>query len=249
MILQLSSKKPKKGYKLVKWNFGKEIEIPENWKEDKLRYGLEFLTDYEANGSFEKLRINVKVDEGEKYAWYVRGTDLENNRYGIVSGNRYCNKKTYDWLKKTRLHGGELLITKRGEIGKVYFMPETKIRTTLGPNLYLILLNEKLIPKFAYYWFKSVLGNKEITRINDSSVQGAVYKEPIKNCLVLYPPSPEQRKIVAILSNLDDYINKNKEIVGMMRKNATKIEKNKDLESLKKGLMEKLVTGQIRIKG
>ena len=35
--------KPKKGYKLVKWLFGKEIEIPEEWEIQRFEQIVEFL--------------------------------------------------------------------------------------------------------------------------------------------------------------------------------------------------------------
>ena len=151
-------------------------------------------------------------------------SDLNSN-IEISRANKGLSHKGLEVARK--IPEDSILVQCIGDLGR------TNIITKMGAcnqQINVIIPDKKMIiPKFAYYWFKSVLGNKEITRINDSSVQGAVYKEPIKNCLVLYPPIPEQRKIVAILSNLDDYINKNKEIVGMMRKNATKIEKNKDI--------------------
>lgn len=99
-------------------------EIPEHWYILPIRCGIEFLTDFEANGSFSTIKENVNVDRGEPYAWYVRATDLENNRTGIVDENRFCDFKTYQFLSKTSLAGGELLVTKRGEIGKIYLLPE-----------------------------------------------------------------------------------------------------------------------------
>ncbi len=142
---------------------------------------------------------NISVDIGEPYAWFVRMTDFENSRIGFVDGNRYCDEKTYNFLKKSKLFGNELLFSKRGEIGKVYVMPKLKIASTLGPNLYLILLNDLLIPSFALYFFSSFYGQIQLNNANKSTTLGALYKEDVKNFICVYPPLPEQHAIAAFL--------------------------------------------------
>ena len=78
---------------------------------------------------------------------------------------------------------------------------------------------------FVDYATSSSAGTK-MPRTNWSDIQ----KYEIK-----LPPIPEQQKIASILSNIDSQIQKQQEY------------KSK-LESLKKGLMQKLLTGQIRVK-
>ena len=148
-------------------------KVPEHWKVLPLRRSIEFLTDYEANGSFADTKANVVIDEGEPHAWYVRTTDLEQRRTGLVEGNRFCNEKSYNWLQKTALFGGELLVAKRGEIGKVYVMPEANCKATLAPNLYLIRLNPRLQPKYAWFWFSVDPGRAELILADKSTTIGA----------------------------------------------------------------------------
>ncbi|MEY3280568.1 MAG: hypothetical protein RL674_553, partial [Pseudomonadota bacterium] len=95
-------------------------DVPEHWEFVDLRRGIKLLTDFEANGSFADVKTNVNLDSDEKYAWYLRATDLENKRIGIIDGNRTCDSHTYNFLSKTQLLGGEFLVAKRGEIGKIY---------------------------------------------------------------------------------------------------------------------------------
>lgn len=176
-------------------------EVPEHWKILPMRRGILFLTDYEANGSFADTKKAVKLDEGEPYAWYVRATDLEHSRHGIVEGNRFCNKGTYDFLRKTSLNGNELLVAKRGEIGKVYLMPETEYLATLAPNLYLLKLNESLKPNFAHYWLLSDLGRHQLEIANKSTTIGALYKDDVREVLCVFPPSYEQSNITRFLDH------------------------------------------------
>ncbi len=188
---------------------------------------IELLTDFEANGSFEKLRNNVRIYDKKEYAWYVRATDLENNT--ALDRVKYVDKDTYGFLFKTKLIGGEVLITKRGEIGKVYQMPFVNIPASLAPNLYLLRLNDNVSKDFIYYYFKSHIGFKSLIKINSSSTIGAIYKDDLKNTKLTLPPESEQRKIAEILSTVDDAIDKTNAII-------------KKTQQLKKGLMQKLFT-------
>src|SRR5690554_3200035 len=88
---------------------------------------LDLLTDFESNGSFASVKENVNIYDDKNYAWYVRATDLEND--SSLDKVKYVDEHSYKFLKKTPLFGNELLITKRGEIGKVYFFkPEVNFK-------------------------------------------------------------------------------------------------------------------------
>ena len=165
---------------------------------------LELLTDYDANGSFADMAKNVNTTDGDGYAWYVRITDLENPK--PLSELKYVYESSYKFLKKTELHGGELLMAKRGDIGKVYiFEPRTKY-ATVAPNMYLLKLNDKVIPHFLYDYFVSEEGNKKLTRLNASSTMGALYKDDVKNIDVIMPSIEEQDMIGNFFQSIDRLI-------------------------------------------
>ena len=196
-------------------------ELPEHWELHAFRRGISFLTDFEANGSFATIKNNVKINNGEPFAWYVRATDLENKRFGNHEENHFCDETTFKFLWKTKLRKGDLLITKRGEIGKVYLMPEIKIPATLAPNLYLIRLNEKLFPPFLYFWFSSNFGKLQLILNNKSTTIGALYKDDIKNCLCLFPPINEQQIITIFLlkktAKIDNLIIKKEQQIELLQ--------------------------------
>ena len=203
--------------------------IPEEWIIMPFGKGIKFLTDYEANGSYAKLDEFAKVGIGKPYAWFVRSVDLEKNRIGLVNGNKYVNKDSYNFLKKTQLFGNELLIMKVGSIGNVYLLPKISEPATLGNNLYLIFTNELLDSKFAYYWLKSALGIASLFRIASSTTLPSINKENTKSSLFFYPSIKEQQKIVSILSNVDELISSYDKTIQTTKK-------------LKKGLMQTLLT-------
>lgn len=204
-----------------------------DWECCKLNKVLDLLTDFEANGSFTDLRNNVKVYDKKNYAWFVRATDLENHIE--LNKLKYVDEKTYTFLRKTSLFGNELLITKRGEIGKIYFFEGELLPATLAPNLYLLKLNNKVISKYLFYYFINSEGNRSLKRINSSTTMGALYKDDVKKIKILLPPLLEQHKITQILSTWDNAIKQTERLIEAKQK-------------LKKGLMQQLLMGKKRFK-
>ena len=195
------------------------------WEQRKVLDLLELLTDYDANGSFADMAKNVNTTDDDGYAWYVRITDLENPK--PLSELKYVDESSYEFLKKTELHGGELLMAKRGNIGKVYiFEPRTKY-ATVAPNMYLLKLNNKVIPHFLYDYFVSEEGNKKLTRLNASSTMGALYKDDVKNIDVIMPSIEEQAMIGNFFQSIDH----------LFTLHQRELEK---LQNIKKSMLEKM---------
>ena len=209
--------------------------IPEDWDYCQLREHLELLTDYDANGSFADMANNVHTEFGSGYAWYVRATDLEQKT--PLSEVRYADKSSYEFLKKSTLYGGEVLVAKRGEIGKVYyFVKPQNLRATLAPNLYLLKLKESIHSQWLYYFFISPRGQELLKSINASTSLGAIYKEDVKNLCIPLPNLNEQKKIAEALSRIDDMIGALDETIAKKRQ-------------IKEGLMQQLMTGKTRLPG
>lgn len=209
--------------------------VPEDWKIYRVDDLLDLLTDYDANGSFNSVAENVNVYDHEQFAWYVRSTDLEND--SDIGAVRYVDEKSYRFLKKTPLYGGELLFLKRGDIGKVYLFKSKTKYATLAPNLYLLKLNVKSFPAYLYYFFNSSLGQSQLRSKNASSTLGALYKDDVKSVIVPLPPTlTEQKAIATALSDVDALIASLDKL----------IEKKK---AIKQGVMQELLTGRRRLAG
>jgi type I restriction enzyme S subunit len=208
--------------------------IPVDWNVIKLGNCLELLTDFEANGSFEDIAKNVHVTDSENYAWYVRATDLENKT--PLSDVRDVDKASYDFLKKTCLYGGEVLITKRGEIGKVYLFQEKGIRATLGPNLYLLKLNRKVYAPYVFLYFRYGTGNLALKKNDASTTLGALYKDDVKAILLPLPTVDEQETIATTLLDLEALIEALETLITKKR-------------AIKQGAMQVLLTGKRRLPG
>ena len=201
----------KKGYKQTEISV-----IPEDWEGVPLKECLVLLTDFEANGSFENVANNVNIFDSENFAWYVRATDLEQN--SDMSSVKFVDEATYKFLQKTKLFGNEVLITKRGEIGKVYFFKMKTAHATLAPNMYLLKLNEKVVPFYIYSFFKSSFGYKVLLEKNASSTLGALYKDDVKSiCVPLPPTKSEQDAIATVLFDVDTLISNLEKLITKKR--------------------------------
>ena len=215
-------------------------EVPRHWNINGFRRGIDFLTDYEANGSFADTKAAVSLEEGIPFAWYVRATDLENGRFGLAADNRWCDSTSYDFLQKTQLIGGELLIAKRGEIGKVYLMPIVDCPSTLAPNLYLARLNRTLLPKFAHFWFLSDFGKPQLELCNKSTTIGALYKDDVRSLICPFPPQPEQELISRFLDRETESI---QSLIGEAELGINLLQERRT------ALISAAVTGQIDVRG
>lgn len=140
---------------------------------------IEILTDYHANGSYEILNKNVKLLENKDYAYMVRTVDLEHENFekNVI----YVDEHAYNFLKKTKIYGHEIIINKIGSAGKVYLMPELNIPTTLGMNQFMIRVNKKSNEEYIYSFLNSKYGRLLIERKISGAVPPSIDKESVRS--------------------------------------------------------------------
>ena len=215
-------------FKKVKWLFGKEIKIPEEWEIRTLDSLISLLT----NGFVGKATVHYsKPDEG---VLYIQGYNVKKNRFDF-HGIKYVNKKFDEEHQKSRLKFDDLLTVQTGDIGTTVIVP----RELEGSNCHALIISrlKKEIADPHYYcqYFNSESCQKLFKSIEIGSTLKHLNGGDMKNLQLLCPPLQEQQKIASILSGVDAYIQKNQQY-------------KERLEKLKKGLMQKLLTGQIRVK-
>lgn len=170
---------------------------------------FEVVTDYVANGSFKSLKDNVNYVENG-YAALIRLVDYRNN---FKNSLQYIDKESYDFLSKTKLYGGEIVISNVGaNAGTIFRVPKLGIPMSLGPNTITINTSEKITNDYYYYYFQSHNGQNLIHSIISGSAQPKFNKTDFKNLSVPYPSVKEQKETVDILSTLDKKIELNSKI-------------------------------------
>lgn len=151
---------------------------------DKLENIISLLTDYHANGSYASLNNNVTLLDKPGYAYMVRSTDLENLDFD--SSVKYVDKHAYNFLKKTKLYGNEILINKIGNPGNVYLMPKLDKLATVGMNLFMFRLKNETCytPEFLYVFFNSKIGQNIIFRHVNGTVPLSIDKDAVRSLLI-----------------------------------------------------------------
>ena len=209
-------------------------EIPEHWEVKSFRFCIDILTDYTANGSFASLAQNVTYfDSG--YSRLVRLTDL---RVNLENEGLYVDEGAHNFLKKSELFGGELLIANVGAYaGLVLQMPLKDGKFTLGPNMFLLRLNQNT--EFFIYQLNSPFCAEQLKMMAVSSAQPKLNKENIRQLKVVTPPVEEQNII-------NKFIKKESErIETLISKSKEEIEL---LNEYKTALISEVVTGKVDVR-
>lgn len=141
-------------------------------------------TDFHSNGSYEVIAQHFKLLDERDYAYMVRTTDLEKENY--IDSVKYVTKSTYEFLSKSKVFGGELLINKIGSPGRTFLMPKLNIPVSLGMNLFLLRIknNENISEELIYLFFNSEIGKNIIERKINGTVPLTIDKEAIKSLYV-----------------------------------------------------------------
>jgi type I restriction enzyme S subunit len=201
--------------------------MPDNWKSTDLGNLLSELTDYTANGSFASLKENVTYYTEPEYAVLVRTTDLKKKRF---KPERFTDKKGYEFLSKSTLFGGEILMANVGSIGEVYLVPKYDQPMTLAPNMYLMKYKvNELDNQYAFHFMNSNIFLKQLFSKIASTTLKAINKSNFRAIKIPLPPLKEQEKIADILSTADEKIDAIEEQIHKA-------------ETLKKGLLQKLLS-------
>lgn len=172
------------------------FDIPESWCWCRLGEIISVLTDFSANGSYEKLDSNVKMYDDPNYAIMVRTTDLENN---FTNAAKYIDESAYKLLSKSTIYGNEIIMNKIGSAGKIYLMPCLNRPATLGRNAFLIRFYELINIPYVFLFLSSLTGNFEIMQHVHGAVTKTITKDAVKSILVPLPPLAEQKRIVAAI--------------------------------------------------
>lgn len=178
--------------------------IPRDWNEVDLGECISVLTDYTANGSFAALKENVQYFNTPEYACLVRTTDLEKK---IFTPERYTDKKGYDFLSKSSLKAGDIVIANVGSTGKAYKVPEYHMPMTLAPNMYLVKFKSGLILQdYAFYILTSSDFFDALKKTMSTTTLSAINKTSFRGIRILLPPLDRQKEIVKTLTSVDDVI-------------------------------------------
>ncbi len=157
------------------------------------------LTDYHANGSYQILREHVDLLDKPDYALMIRTVDFETDNF--ENNVKYISENAYNFLDKTKLYGGEIIINKIGNAGRVYFMPYLNRKVSLGMNQFMMRANNKINNYFLYIFLISKFGKKIIERRISGAIPLSIDKQSVKNITIPILPQSFQLQIEKIVKS------------------------------------------------
>jgi type I restriction enzyme, S subunit len=203
----------------------KSIKLPNDWEVSPLND----LTDKEIGDGIHTTPEYVE----NSIFYFINGNNLDNGSIVFPQKTKTVSEDEY---KKYRLNLSErtVLLSLNGTIGNLAFFKNEKI--ILGKSACYMNCNDKLDPTFLFYLFQSnLLKSYIISQQTQTSIPN-LSLHSVRNTPIPHPKSiTEQTQIALILSNVDSVIA------------LTKSYKSK-LEILKKGIISKLLTGELRVK-
>lgn len=164
----------------IKTKFG---TIPNTFKLLKNGELPVIVTDYVANGSFASLKANVTLYQEPNYAYFIRNTDLKSGTFEV-----FVDEHSYNFLSKSTLYGGEIIISNVGDVGSVFLCPKLNKPMTLGNNIIMLRPERANLQYYLYIWFKWLYGQSLIQGIKGGSAQPKFNKTDFKNLPIYLPP-------------------------------------------------------------
>ena len=207
-------------------------EIPEEWS----LLTLEEIVP-KARGSIKRgpfggaIKKEFFVPEG--YKVYEQKNVIYND---FELGDYYIDEDKFEELKDFQISQDDLLISCSGTIGRIVLVPRNVKKGIINQALLRITLDkEKMMPEFFKHLFETdSMQKKVISHTHGSAMKNIVSMTELKKIQLVVPSIEEQNKIVELINGVDSKVEDEQ---------AYKSE----LGQLKKGLMQVLLTGKIRV--
>lgn len=203
-------------------------EIPIDWDIMKLSEISEFIT----KGSTPTTYGFDWEDEG---IYFFKSDVVKEGKF-VYGDYKYISKEAHKQMTRSIVKAGDILISITGNVGRVAIVPQEIEEANINQHIARIRVNrENVNAQFIFQW----LNQSKIIKYYELIKTGLAYPQislaQVRDTLIPIPSSNEQQKIASILSTVDEQIE------------AYEQEKAK-YEELKKGLMQQLLIGKIRVK-
>ena len=184
-------------------------------------YPVSELIDEIAMGPFgSNIKVDCFVDEGVPV---LNGSNLEGFELTEKSF-RYVTEEKADSLKKANAHKGDVVITHRGTLGQIIYIPQTakRERYVISQSQFRIKCNENILPEYFVYYFHTTIGQHKL-RSNASQVGVPDLARPsstFQKIEIELPDIETQKKVVKLIGSLQSKIKTNSEINDNLEQQA-----------------------------
>ena len=171
-------------------------------------YKIAELIDEIAMGPFgSNIKVECFVDEGIPV---LNGSNLD----GFILSEkefRYVTPEKASSLKKANAARGDVVITHRGTLGQIVYIPQTSKykQYVISQSQFRVRCNNKILPEYMVYYFHTTIGQHKLLS-NASQVGVPALARPsstFQQIEIEVPSIDVQRKVVAIFGAIQDKIN------------------------------------------
>ncbi|TDX52965.1 restriction endonuclease subunit S [Orenia marismortui] len=212
----------------------KKADVPKNWE---VKTMSEMSSDNKYSLVDGPFGSNLTTDDYRENG-DVRLIQLQNIKEFIFCNDekKYTYKEKYEEQIRSAANPGDIVLAKMPDpIGRACIVPDIEKNYLVVADVIKFKPNEEYNNIFAMYFFNSKLFRDQVESYATGSTRLRLNLSNFKNLDVLVPPLDEQEKIAEILSSVDAKIEKEEEYKA-------------ELEQLKKGLMQKLLIGEVRVR-
>lgn len=181
--------------------FGDPAFNPYQWDEITFKDAIEYIGDIGSNGSNAVVTKNLQMSDQEDYALMVRTVNLSSNNF--TDNVRYVSKETYNFFKKSKVFGGELIMNKIGSAGLFWIMPNLERPVSLGLNQLLIRIKKEIPIAFIYHFYSTQFGKIKILNSLRGATTKSITKTAVNELPLLFPPENLQNKFANIAEKIE----------------------------------------------
>jgi type I restriction enzyme S subunit len=184
-------------------------------------YPIADLIDEIAMGPFgSNIKVDCFVDKGIPV---LNGSNLEGFELSEKSF-RYVTEEKADSLKKANAYKGDVVITHRGTLGQIVYIPQTaqRDRYVISQSQFRVKCNKKILPEYFVYYFHTPIGQHKLLS-NASQVGVPALARPsstFQKIEIEIPDLETQRKVVKLIGSLQTRIKTNAEINDNLQQQA-----------------------------
>lgn len=204
--------------------FGEPIENPNNYNVVQFCELIEYIGDIGSNGANSVVVKHLDMKDDEDYALMVRFLNFTSNDF--TNNVKYISKDSYDFFKKSKIYGGELIFCKIGSAGLSYIMPFLNRPVSLGLNQIMVRINKLVNITYLYNYIHTSYGESLINGCINGAVTKSIAKGALKQIPIILPPIEQQEQFA-------DFVKQNDKSKFTLKKSLEK------LETLKKSLLQK----------
>ena len=176
-------------------------------------YRVADLIDEIAMGPFgSNIKVSCFVDSGVPV---LNGSNLEGFSLS-EKAFRYVSKEKADSLNKANAHRGDIVITHRGTLGQIVFIPQDSRydRYVISQSQFRVRCNDKVLPEYLVYYFHTPIGQYKLLS-NASQVGVPALARPSSTFQQIEVELPElsiQKRVVEIITTVQKKIENNQEL-------------------------------------